>query len=92
VSAAGQIFNALPAVGMLLIVGCTAASPMSITLYHPKSKVARTCAAREATAREVEALSAAVEACAKQLEARGFVRVDRLPDDIRAREKTATIP
>lgn len=75
--------------GMLFIFGCSAASPMSITLYHPKTKIARTCAARESAAREIEVLSAAVEACAKQLETRGFVRVDRLPDDY---GRSATIP
>jgi hypothetical protein len=91
-STAGQSFNALLAIGTLLIVGCTATSPMSITLYNPKTKVTRTCVARESAARQIEALSSAVEACAKQLEARGFVRVDSLPGDTADRDKTATIP
>jgi hypothetical protein len=82
----------LAPLGLCFVVGCTAANRTSITLYHPKAKVTRTCAVRDLGGRNVEALSSAVEACAKQLESRGFVRVDRLPDDAKPPASGATIP
>jgi hypothetical protein len=61
----------------VLISGCTASdSPLSISLYNPKTGVQRTCSAKESSSKDVSALSNAVETCAKQLEARGFVRSD----------------
>jgi hypothetical protein len=64
-------------VSAVLISGCVAAdSPLSISLYNPKTGVQRTCAAKESSSKDVSALSSAVETCAKQLEARGFVRND----------------
>jgi hypothetical protein len=60
-----------------VISGCTATNaPLNITLHNPKTGAQRTCSAKESSASDVSALSAAVEACAKQLEARGFVRSD----------------
>jgi outer membrane murein-binding lipoprotein Lpp len=59
-----------------LLVGCAAAHPLSITLYNPETKVSQTCAARSSIKTDVEVLSQVVEACARQLEAHGFVRVD----------------
>lgn len=82
----------LAAIALCFLVGCTAAPPTSITLYHPKAKLTRTCAVRDLGGKNVEALSSAVEACAKQLESRGFVRVDRLPDDAKPTATGATIP
>ncbi|HWO41604.1 MAG TPA: hypothetical protein VNO43_07365 [Candidatus Eisenbacteria bacterium] len=76
----------------ILIVGCQAAAPTSITLYHPKTKVWQTCAARQTIPKYTEAIAAAVEACAKQLEARGFVRVDRIPDNTEPGAAKATVP
>jgi len=65
------------AVSAALILGCTASdSPLSIGLYNPKTGVQRTCSAKESSSKDVTALSNAVETCAKQLEARGFVRSD----------------
>ena len=65
------------AVSAVLILGCTASeSPLSISLYNPKTGVQRTCSAKESSSKDVSALSNAVETCAKQLEARGFVRGD----------------
>jgi hypothetical protein len=63
----------------VLISGCVAADPpLSISLYNPKTGVQRTCSAKESSSssKDVSALSNAVETCAKQLEARGFVRSD----------------
>jgi len=79
-------------IGFCFIAGCTASKPTSITLYHPENKLTRTCAVRDISGRNVEALSSAVEACAKQLESRGFIRVDRLPNDAKPTPKGATIP
>jgi hypothetical protein len=59
-----------------LLVGCGTAHPLAITLYNPKTKASQTCAARSSIKTDVEVLSQAVEACARQLEAHGFVRVD----------------
>jgi hypothetical protein len=44
-------------------------------LVHPQTKAMRTCSARESTSKDIPMLSDAVEACARQLEARGFVRM-----------------
>jgi hypothetical protein len=64
-------------VSAVLISGCAASdSPLSISLYNPKTGVQRTCSAKESSSKDVSALSNAVETCAKQLEARGFVRSD----------------
>jgi hypothetical protein len=71
-----QVFYAA-VVSAVLIPGCTASdSPLSISLYNPKTGVQRTCSAKESSSKDVSALSNAVETCAKQLEARGFVRSD----------------
>lgn len=63
-------------VAALTLAGCTASDPLSITLYHPETKITRRCAARAASPRDVPVLAGAVEACARQLEARGFQRLD----------------
>ena len=56
--------------------GCAATPNLSVQLVHPKTNVVQNCTARESTARDIPLLSAAVEACARQLEARGFIRVE----------------
>ena len=65
-----------------LFIGCGTAQPLSITLYNPETKVSQTCAARTSPIirTNVEVLARAVEACARQLEAQGFVRVDQPPE------------
>jgi hypothetical protein len=67
-----------PAVILLAAIsGCTTADgPLNITLHNPKTGVQRTCSAKESSAADISMLSTAVESCAKQLEARGFVRSD----------------
>jgi hypothetical protein len=62
----------------VLISGCSVADPppLSISLYNPKTGVERTCAAKGSSSKDISALSSAVEACAKQLEAHGFIRSD----------------
>jgi len=63
---------------LLLFVSCgcsSAAAPLSIELYNPETNQTLTCAARgELTQANSTVLAAVVESCAKQLEARGFVR------------------
>jgi hypothetical protein len=67
----------LVVISAALISGCTTTdAPLNITLHNPKTGVQRTCSAKESSSKDVSALSAAVETCAKQLEARGFVRSD----------------
>jgi hypothetical protein len=65
------------AISAALIAGCVASdSPLSISLYNPKTGIQRKCSAKESSAKDTSALSSAVETCARQLEARGFVRSD----------------
>jgi hypothetical protein len=54
--------------------GCTATPSLSVQLVHPKTKAMRTCSARESASKDIPTLNDAVETCARQLEARGFVR------------------
>jgi hypothetical protein len=64
--------------GLVNIFACSQAEPLSITLVNPKTNTVMKCSARQGqgpTATDVS-LSGMVELCAKQLEARGFVRVD----------------
>lgn len=56
--------------------GCAATPNLSVQLVHPKTKAVQSCTARESTSRDIPLLSSAVEACARQLEARGFIRVE----------------
>jgi len=56
--------------------GCAATPNLSVQLVHPKTNVVQNCTARESTAKDIPLLSSAVEACARQLEARGFIRVE----------------
>jgi hypothetical protein len=59
--------------------GCAATPILSVQLVHPKTKAMRTCSARESTSKDIPMLTDAVEACARQLEARGFIRVESSP-------------
>jgi hypothetical protein len=67
----------LAVVSAVVISGCTASdAPLNITLHNPKTGTERTCSAKQASSKDVSVLAAAVESCAKQLEARGFLRSD----------------
>jgi hypothetical protein len=48
-------------------------------MHNPKTNTTLTCSARKGTLKDVEVLYDAVEACARQLEAQGFVRLDDAP-------------
>jgi hypothetical protein len=73
--------NALTKVSLLFltliqVMACAQAEPLSITLVNPKTNAVMKCSARESSGARNGSLSGMVELCAKQLEARGFVRVD----------------
>ncbi len=61
---------------LIQLVACVPTEPLSITLRNPKTNAVVNCTAHEDPLRPSGALSGAVELCAKQLEARGFVRVE----------------
>ena len=74
------MLNALTKFSLVLaliqVMACAQAEPLSITLVNPKTNSVMKCSAREGLAAHSVSLSGMVELCAKQLEARGFVRVD----------------
>jgi len=54
---------------------CSSAQPpMAIKMYHPETNQTLDCAARSQSGEYSPVLANAAEACARQLEARGFVR------------------
>ena len=61
---------------VLFLSACSSeSSRLSIKMHHPETRQALTCAASDQpTQGNSPALAAAVETCAKQLEAQGFVR------------------
>jgi hypothetical protein len=63
-------------IGMASFYACAQAEPLSITMVNPKTNTVMRCAARQGPATNNASLSPTVELCAKQLEARGFIRVD----------------
>lgn len=64
------------ALAMIQVMACAQAEPLSITLVNPKTNAVMRCSAREGPGAHGVSLSGIVELCAKQLEARGFVRVN----------------
>ncbi len=64
--------------GTAQVMACAQAKPLSVTLVNPKTNSVMKCAARASplNSSDSDSLSDAVEQCAKQLEMRGFVRVD----------------
>ena len=69
--------NAKLLLGTLTLTACSQSQSLSITLVNPNTKELRHCAAREASAKDTKVLADSVELCAKQLEARGFVRTNQ---------------
>jgi hypothetical protein len=57
-------------------IGCTSGSrPLAIHMYNPKTHQALVCSARDQRAgADPSLLAGAVETCARNLEARGFIR------------------
>ncbi len=49
-------------------------APLAIRMYNPKTQQTLHCTARSESPEYAAALAKTVEACAQQLEARGFVR------------------
>jgi hypothetical protein len=62
--------------GTIALTACSQPQSLSITLVNPNTKESRKCAARETSANDAQVLASTVELCAKQLEARGFVRAN----------------
>jgi len=59
----------------IALAGCSsAAPPLAIRLHNPKTNQTLHCTARSESSVYSPVLSSAVEACARQLEANGFVR------------------
>ncbi len=58
------------------VIGCSwRPAPLVIHMYNPKTHQALTCSARDQRAgSDASMLAGVVESCAKNLEARGFVR------------------
>ena len=71
-----NILKRLSLIGILNVLACAQAEPLSITLVNPKTNAVMRCSAHQGPVAPDMSLSAMVELCAKQLEARGFVRVD----------------
>jgi len=59
----------------LTLAACSSAPPpMAIKMYHPVTKQTLDCAARSTSGEYSPVLAKAAEACARQLEIKGFVR------------------
>lgn len=60
----------------ICLAGCSSGpAPLSIKMFNPETKQTLNCNANDPLGRtEREVLASAVESCARQLEARGFVR------------------
>ena len=65
----------LGALGVLVFLGCASSRSLLVKMYNPKTNTTLNCSAREGTVKDVEALYDAVEACVRQLEAQGFIRL-----------------
>ena len=60
---------------ILVNLGCGSSErPLAIRMYHPKTNQTLHCTARAQSGENSKILADAVEACARQLEANGFVR------------------
>ena len=61
--------------GIITLAGCAAKeAPLAIRLYNPNTRQTLHCTARDESGQHSELLTSAVESCARQLEANGFVR------------------
>jgi len=64
-----------PIVLAIALTSCSsAAPPLAIRMYNPKTQQTLHCTARSKSAEYNPILANTVEACARQLEASGFVR------------------
>ena len=60
---------------VLASAGCGSSEPpLAIRMYHPKTNQTLHCTARAQSGENSKILADAVEACARQLEANGFIR------------------
>jgi len=60
----------------IFLGGCSSGpAPLALKMYNPETKQTLDCHAKDPTGRtDREVLASAVESCARQLEARGFIR------------------
>ena len=65
----------LTVLGAFVFLGCASSRSLLVRMYNPKTNTTLNCSAREGNVKELEVLYDAVEACARQLEAQGFVRL-----------------
>jgi len=72
--------NRLVMLGVLVFLGCASPRSLFVQMYDPKTSRTLNCSARQAPGENRETLYDAVEACVRQLEARGFVRVKNGPE------------
>jgi len=66
-------------VAAVFFFGRAAPRRLPVKMYNAKTDTTLTCSGRQGTIKELEPLYDAVEACVRQLEARGFVRVEGSP-------------
>jgi ABC-type uncharacterized transport system auxiliary subunit len=66
----------LASIGVTIsLAGCAAKeAPLAIRMYNPQTTQTLHCTARDQTGQFTTVIANAVEACARELEARGFVR------------------
>ena len=64
-----------PIIIAISLPGCGAKeTPLAIRMYNPDTNQTLHCTGRDQTGNYTKVLANAVEACARELEARGFVR------------------
>jgi hypothetical protein len=61
-------------VGLICAACASSERPLAIRMYHPKTNQTLHCTARDQAGQNSKILADTVEACARQLEANGFVR------------------
>jgi hypothetical protein len=69
-------FGIIPLTMIIALGGCSSTNPapLAIRMYNPQTNQTLHCTARDQTGKFGTILADSVEACARQLEARGFVR------------------
>ncbi len=73
---------------LVMSVACIGCRPSSITLVNPKTKEELTCSAQRNSRKSLHELQLAVEKCAKELEAVGYIRFKNLTPEQKDSLKT----
>jgi hypothetical protein len=85
-------FKALFLVALCVAAGCAPSYPLSINMYNPNTGDRQKCAARERSASDIPVLARAVEACARNLESKGYIRVSDPRAHQGASVESASVP